>query len=280
VAVSLLVLRGSFHRVEHVLLALTAVFAAYVVSGFLAHPDWAATGKGLVAPTMPLTREAVLIAVATIGTTLAPWGLAFIQSYAVNKRLRIEDLRFERIDVTVGAVLTGVIGLFVVVACAATLHVRGIAVREAGDAAVALEPLAGGFAATLFGLGLLGAALLAAAIVPLSTAYSVSEAVGAPADVNDTLGQAPVFYGTYAALVVLAAAIVLIPGAPLVSILFLSQALNAVLLLPLLAFMRRLGRDPAVMGEHALGRAGRLTTGLAFAMVLVSVGALAVLSIV
>jgi Mn2+/Fe2+ NRAMP family transporter len=278
--VSLLVLRGSFHRVEHVLLALTGVFVAYVISGFLAHPDWTATAKGLVVPGMPLTREAVLVAVATVGTTLAPWGLAFIQSYAVDKRLKIEDLRNERIDVIVGAVLTGVIGLFIVIACAATLHARGISIHDASDAARALEPLAGHLASTVFGFGFVGAALLAAAIVPLSTAYSVSEAFGAPADVNDSLREAPLFYGSFVAMVVLAAALVLIPGAPLVPILFLSQALNAVLLLVLLPLMRRLARDPAVMGQHVMGRAGRLLTGLALALVAVSVGALGVLSVV
>ena len=101
-ACQLLVLRGSFHRVEHILLALSAVFVAYILSGFLAHPDWGATAKGLVVPEMPLTRDAVLVAVATVGTTLAPWGLAFIQSYAVDKRLHVKDLRYERIDVIVG----------------------------------------------------------------------------------------------------------------------------------------------------------------------------------
>jgi Mn2+/Fe2+ NRAMP family transporter len=277
--VSLLVLRGSFHRVEHVLLALTGVFVAYILSGFLAHPDWTATAKGLVVPGMPLTREAVLVAVATLGTTLAPWGLAFIQSYAVDKRLKVADLRNERIDVIVGALLTGVIGLFIVIACAATLHVRGITIHDAGDAARALEPLAGHLAATLFGFGFVGAALLAAAIVPLSTAYSVAEAFGAPCDVNDSLKEAPLFYASFVAMVVLAAALVLIPGAPLVPILFLSQALNAVLLLVLLPFMRRLARDPAVMGAHVIGRAGRLLTGLALALVAVSVGALGVLSV-
>ena len=178
---SILVLRGSFHRVEHILLALSAVFVAYILSGFLAHPDLGATAKGLVVPQMPLTRDAVLVAVATVGTTIAPWGLAFIQSYAVDKRLHIKDLRYERIDVIVGAVLTGVIGLFVVVACAATLHAQGTTINDAGDAARALKPLAGHLASTLFGLGFLGAALLAAAIVPLSTAYSVAESAGAAA---------------------------------------------------------------------------------------------------
>jgi NRAMP (natural resistance-associated macrophage protein)-like metal ion transporter len=280
VAVSALVLRGSFHRVEHVLLVLSAVFVTYFVAGFLARPDWGAAGKGLVVPAIPLTRDALLVAVATVGTTLAPWGLAFIQSYAVNKKLRVEDLRYERVDVVVGAVLTGVIGLFVVVACAATLHRSGARIDDAADAARALEPLAGHAAAALFGLGFVGAALLAASIVPLSSAYSISEALGAPADVDDRLREAPVFYASFAGMVAVAAGIVLVPGAPLVSLLFLTQALNAVLLLALLPFMRRLGSDPAVMGEHALGPGGRWLTGASLAIVALSVAALAVLAIV
>ncbi|MEK6328224.1 MAG: Nramp family divalent metal transporter [Actinomycetota bacterium] len=279
-AVSLLVLRGSFHRVEHVLLALSAVFVSYIVSGVLAHPDWGATAKGLVVPSMPLTRDAALVAVATLGTTLAPWGLAFIQSYAVDKRLTVDDLRYERVDVIVGAVLTGVIGVFVVVACAATLHVQGVEIGDARDAARALEPLAGQLASTLFGLGFLGAALLAASIVPLSTAYSVSEAFGVRGDVNAGFQEARLFYASYEAMVFIAATLVLIPGAPLLSILFLSQALNAILLLVLLPFMRSLGRDPAVMGEHALGRAGLALTGAALVLVATSVAALAVLTVV
>jgi NRAMP (natural resistance-associated macrophage protein)-like metal ion transporter len=277
-AVSLLVLRGSFKYVEHVLLALSAVFVAYIASGFLAHPDWGATVRGTVTPSIPLNREAVLVAVATVGTTLAPWGLAFIQSYAVDKRLKVEDLRYERVDVIVGALLTGVIGLFVVIACAATLHVSGIEVNDASDAARALEPLAGNLAATLFGLGFLGAALLAAAIVPLSTAYSVAEAFGRECDIDDSFAEARVFYASFGAIVVLAAAIVLIPGAPLIPILFLTQALNAVLLLVLLPFMRRLAKSPEVMGEHALGRFGKAITGAVFGLIAASVGTLAVLT--
>ena len=279
VAVALLVLRGSFSRVEHVLLALSAVFVADVISCLLADPDWGAAAQGLVVPTLPLTRDALLVVVATVGTTLAPWGVAFIQSYAVNKRLRVTDLRYERIDVVVGALLTGIIGVFVVVACAATLHVAGIKVEDAADAARALEPLAGGGAATLFGLGFLGAALLALAIVPLSTAYSICEAVGAPADLNDSARQAPLFYASYAGLLALAAALVLIPGAPLITILFATQALNAVLLLALLPFMRRIAADPAVMGPHAAGRGNRLATAVALAVIVISVLALGILAV-
>lgn len=277
--VSLLVLKGSFHRVEHVLLMLSAVFVAYVVSGFLSRPDWGAAAHGLIVPSMPGGRDAVLVAVATVGTTLAPWGLSFIQSYAADKRIPIAELRYERIDVISGAVLTGVIGLFVVVSCAATLHRRGVEIDQASDAAQALAPLAGDLAATLFGLGFVGAALLAAAVVPLSTAYSISEALGRPADVDDTFRQAPTFYVAFAAVVLFASAVVLVPGAPLVPILFLSQALNAVLLLGVLPFLMRLGRDRSVLGAHVLGPVGRCATALAFVLVAGAVVALGVLSV-
>jgi Mn2+/Fe2+ NRAMP family transporter len=278
-AVSLLVLRGSFHRVEHILLALSTVFVSYILSGFLAHPDWGETAKGLVVPSIPANRDAVLVAVAILGTTLAPWGLAFIQSYAVDKRLRVEDLRFEAIDVTVGAVLTGVIGLFIVIACAATLHESGTSIDDASDAARALQPLAGSFASTLFGVGFLGAGLLAAAIVPLSTAYSTAETLGRSDDLDDSFSEAPLFYCTYGLVLCVAAGIVLIPGAPLISLLYLTQALNAVLLLALLPFMRRLAQDPKVMGDHVLGRGARWITGAALALIALSIAALAALTI-
>jgi Mn2+/Fe2+ NRAMP family transporter len=279
IGVTLLVMRGSFHRVEHILLALGAIFATYLISGFLAGPDWGAAARGVVVPSMPFNRAAVLAATATVGTTLAPWGLAFIQSYAVDKRLTPRDLRFERIDVLAGAVMTGVIGFFVVVACAATLHPSGRHIHDAADAAVALQPLAGHLAAALFGVGLLGAALLAASILPLSTAYSVSEAVGVEAALDDRIRDAPVFYGTYALVVVVAVAIVLVPGAPLVRILYLTQALNAVLLLPLLLFIHGITRDRDLMGEHASGRVGAAMAAAVIALLAVCVGALAILSV-
>jgi Mn2+/Fe2+ NRAMP family transporter len=280
VAVALLVLRGSFGGVEHVLLALSAIFAAYVISGFLAQPDWSVAARGLVVPELPGTRHGLLVVVATLGTTLALWGLAFMQSYAVDKQLNVRDLGFERVDVITGAVLTGVIGFFIVVSCAATLHAQGVTIEDASDAARALEPLAGSAAQTLFGLGLVGAALLAAAVVPLSTAYSVAEAAERRADLNDRFRDAPVFYGAYLGSMAIAATIVLIPGAPLIPILFLSQALNAVLLLAILPFLRSLAADRELMGAHALGRWDRLATALVLALVALSVGALLVLSVV
>lgn len=279
VAVSLLVLKGSFRRVEHVLLAISAVFVSYIVSGFLAGPDWGSAAKGMVVPSIPLNRDAVLIAVATVGTTLAPWGLTFIQSYAVDKRLKVKDLKYERIDVAVGAILTGVIGAFVVVACAATIHVAGGSIETAGDAARALEPLAGGLASQLFAFGFLGAALLAVAIVPLATAYSVSETTGGRHDLNDSFSEAKHFYVSYMVVVAVAAAVVMIPGAPLIPILFLSQALNAVLLLAVLPFLWSLSQDREVMAEHAVRGPERVVGGVALVLIALSILALAVFTV-
>jgi Mn2+/Fe2+ NRAMP family transporter len=279
VVVSLLVLRGSFHRVEHYLLALSTVFLAYIASGVLAHPDWGAAIHGLVVPSLPANGATVAIVTATVGTTLAPWGLSFIQSYAVDKKLRTEDLALERVDVITGALLTGVIGFFVVVACAATLHRSGRSIEDAADAAVALEPLAGGAAATLFAVGLIGAALLAASVLPLSTAYSVCEYAGIEAAVDDSFGEAKTFYLTFGAVTLLGALAVLIPGAPLVTILVATQVLNAVLLVPILIAMVGIARDRDLMGRFTIGRASTAAYCITTAIVLSCVAALAVTSI-
>jgi NRAMP (natural resistance-associated macrophage protein)-like metal ion transporter len=270
-AVGLLVLRGSFHRVEHVLLALSSVFVTYIIAGFLAGPDWGEAAKGAVVPSLPGGRETILVIVATVGTTLAPWGLAFIQSYAVDKRLTPRDLRYERVDVVTGAVMTGVIAIFVVVACAATLNSEGVSISNAGDAARALEPLAGAAASDLFAVGFIGAALLAIAIVPLSTAYSMAESRGRPADLDDRFSEARLFYVGYGVVLVLAAALVALPGVPIVPLLYLSQALNAILLLAILPFIRRLAMDPDMMGEHRLGPAARVATAATIFLVAGSV---------
>ena len=274
--VGALVLRGSFHRIEHILLLLSTVFVTYIGAAILAHPDWGAAGRGLVVPHLPFSRTALVLVAGTVGTTLAPWGLAFIQSYAADKKLSVKDLNYERVDVAAGAALTGIIGLFVVVACAATLHATGhTEINDARDAAVALKPLAGRLTSALFGAGLLGAALLAAALVPLSTAYSVSEAAGREAALDDGFRDAPFFYVTFFGMLAIGAGIVLIPGAPLVRILFLTQVLNAALLLPLLVAMRSLGRDERVLGEYRNRRGGDLLALAALAIVSASILALA-----
>lgn len=279
VLVSVLVLRGGFRRVERVLLALSAVFIAYVGAGVLAGPDWGAALHGLVVPTLPTSSDAILICTATLGTTLAPWGLAFIQSYSVDKKLTPHHLGLLRIDVITGAVLTGVIGFFVVISCAATLHAQGISITDASDAAVALEPLAGRIATELFAFGLIGAALLAASILPLSTAYSVSDIAGRPAALDDSFRDAPLFYASFGAVTVIGAGLVLIPGISLVPILVGTQVINAVLLLPLLAYMSGIARDRKLMGDYAAGRGVSSTYLIVIAMISICILALGVLSL-
>ena len=257
IVVSFLVLRGNFGNIERVFFILSAVFVAYIISGFLAHPDWGSAVRGSVVPTMPLTGDAVYIATATLGTTLAPWGLTFIQSYAVDKRLTRDDLRHLRLDVWVGSLLTAIIGFFVIVTCAATLHREGITINDASDAARALKPLAGELAQQLFAVGLIGAALLAASILPLSTAYAISDLTGRPAALDDSPSEAPLFYGTFMAVTVIAAAMILVPGMPLVTVLVASQVLNAVLLLPLMFYMYGISADERLMGEYRSSRVMR-----------------------
>jgi NRAMP (natural resistance-associated macrophage protein)-like metal ion transporter len=279
IVVSVLVLRGGFRGVERVLLALSAIFLAYIGAGLLSKPDWGAAFQGLVTPSLPPTKDALLLATATLGTTLAPWGLAFIQSYAVDKKINPQQLKLLRIDVISGAVLTGVVGFFVVVSCAATLHRNGIAINDASAAARALEPLAGHLAAQLFAIGLVGAALLAASILPLSTAYSVCDVAGRPAGLDDSIREAPLFYGTFGVVTVIGAGLVLIPGIPLVPILVGTQVINAVLLLPLLFYMSGIAQSRTLMGEYAVGKLTASSYWIVIALVIVSIGTLAVLSI-
>ena len=278
-AVSALVLRGNFRNVERVLLILSAVFICYVAAAFFAKPDWGQAFQGAVLPTMPFDKNAMLIATATLGTTLAPWGLSFIQSYVVDKRLTIKDMPYLRLDVWIGALLTGIIGFFVVVTCASTLHQSGVTnITDAAQAAAALKPLAGSFATGLFAIGLIGAALLAASILPLSTAYAVTDLTGQPAALDDSIKEAPLFYGTFGFVTLLAMSLVLIPGAPMVPILVLTQVLNAILLLPLLAFMYGIARDRKLMGEHLASRGMAATYIVAIVLIAICIAALAYFS--
>jgi len=270
--VSFLVLRGSFARVERVFFLVSGVFLAYIIAGFLSHPDWGQAFKGVVTPTMPFTHDAVYIATATLGTTLAPWGLAFIQSYAVDKRLTRDDLKLLRVDVWTGSLLTGIIGFFVIVTCAATLNKQGITIDDASKAAQALKPLAGTLAKDLFAIGLIGAALLAASILPLSTAYSVSDLTGRPAALDDSPKEAPLFYATFGVITSVSAILILIPGAPLITILVITQILNAVLLLPLLIYMFGIARDKRLMGEFVATKTMRNVYALIISIVAIAIG--------
>jgi len=270
--ISALVLRGTFKKAERVFFILSAVFISYVIAGFMAHPHWGSAFHGMVVPSMPFNRDAINIATATLGTTLAPWGLAFIQSYAVDKRLTKADLTLLRADVWVGSALTGIIGFFVIITCAATLNHEHITnITDASQAANALQPLAGALAKDIFAVGIIGAALLAASILPLSTAYSVSDLTGSPAALDDKFRDAPLFYMTFAAITIVAGGLIMIPGISLITILISSQVLNAILLLPLLAYMYGIARDKKLMGEYVAGKRSLLLYGLIIAVIAICV---------
>lgn len=275
-AITLVVVLGSFQRVEGVLLAVSATLSLYLLDGFLARPEWGRVVWHACVPHLPLDHAGWVALAATVGTTLAPWGLAFIQSYAVDKKLRPADLPLERVEVVVGSLLTGVIGLSIAVACAATLHRAGVSADSAEDVALSLEPLAGRFATLLFGGGLLGAAVLAAAVVPIATAYSVAEGIGAPASLSLDAHRFHAFYAVFIGLTVAAVSVVAIPGLPLLPLMVATQVVNAVLLPLHVAALVMLARDPPGAGRSAIGRGMLILGWLGVAAVVVCVAALAV----
>ena len=223
---------------------------------------------------MPADHAGWIAIAATLGTTLAPWGLAFLQSYAVDKKITMANLRWERVDVVIGSLLTGVIGMAIAVACAATLNRAGIHIVEASDAAVALRPLAGSFATLLFGVGLLGASLLAAAIVPLATAYSMAEGVGAPASLDLDSTRFQFFYAAFVVLTVAAASVVSIPGLPLIALIYSSQVVNAVILPFHAIALVLLARNAGIMGDARIGRGNQVAAWVSIALIVACVGAL------
>jgi Mn2+/Fe2+ NRAMP family transporter len=272
--ISLVVVLGSFHRIERVLLVISSTLALYIVDGILAAPDWSEVWHNSVVPHMPVDNLGWIAIAATLGTTLAPWGLAFIQSYAVDKKITVANLRWERVDVVIGSVLTGVIGLAIAVACAATLNRAGIHINDASDAAVALRPLAGSFATVLFGVGLLGASLLAAAIVPIATAYSIAEGIGAPASLDLDSRHFQYFYAAFVGLTVAAASVVSLPGLPLIPLIYTSQVVNAVLLPLHVIALQLLARDATIMGEARTGMPSLITGWISIALIVACIAAL------
>lgn len=272
--IAVVVVFGSFHRVERVLLVVSSTLALYMVDGLLAGPDWGAVARGSLVPHLPTTSPGWVALAATLGTTLAPWGLAFLQSYAVDKKISMAALRWERVDVVVGSVLTGIIGLAIAVACAATLHRTGAHITDAADAAVALRPLAGQFATVLFGAGLLGASLLAAAVVPIATAYSIAEAVDVPASLDLDARHFQWFYATFIGLVVAAVGVVSLPGLPLIPLIYSSQVVNAVLL-PLHVIALQVLANGAQGGEARQGPVARALGWVSIVLVIACIAALA-----
>ena len=246
---------GNYSRVQYFFVAVgVAVSAAYVISAFMANPDWAQAAQSMLHPQLSSSPAYWLAVVGTVGTTITPWGQAFIQSYVADKGLHEDDLPASRLDVFAGALLTNVIAGFIVVACAATLYANGITISSAADAAKALEPFAGPAATVIFALGLLGASFLGLGVVPMTSAYTTCEAFGWETGVDWNWREAPAFYGLLAFFIGFAALFVMIPGLPLIQVMFLAQVLNALLLPFILVFVMLLARDQKIMGNLASGR--------------------------
>jgi len=189
-----------------------------------------------------------------VGTTIAPWMQFYQQAAVVEKRIDVDELRYTRIDVVMGCIVTDVVAFSIVMACAATLHKQGIAIQTADQAALALAPLAGRYASWLFAFGLFNASLFAAAILPLSTAYYVTESFGWESGLDRKWHEARQFYWLFTGILVVSGAVVLLPQLPLIKIMLVSQIVNGVLLPFILIFMLRLANDPRLMGEHRNGR--------------------------
>ncbi len=244
-----LVLKASYDRIEKVFLALCVTFVSYIISGVIINPPWETVLVTSVIPSFARDAEFLTMAIGVIGTTITPWGQFYVQASVVDKGITAKDYRYTFWDVMIGAFFTWLIAFFIIVATAATLYANNISIDTAKDAAIALAPLAGKYASMLFSFGLLGASMLAAFILPLSTAYAVCEAFGFEHGVSKTREEAPVFFGLYTLLIVLGAGLVLLPGVSLYHIMLTSQVVNGVLLPPILVFMVLIANNKTIMGK-------------------------------
>jgi Mn2+/Fe2+ NRAMP family transporter len=249
-----MVVFGSYKSVEKAFLIACLLYLAYPISGLLSKPDWRVALEGTIRPTMPLNLAGISMMVGIVGTTIAPWMQFYLQSSIVEKKIKLSEYGKSRLDVIVGSIFAVVVAAFIVIACAATLNKAGVTeVRSGADAALALAPLAGRFAWVLFALGLANASLFAASILPLATAYSVCEGLGLEAGVDRTFGEAPEFYWLYTVIILLSAGIILLPGAPLLTIILVSQVMNGVLLPFILVYMLLLVNKKSLMGSYTNG---------------------------
>ncbi|HWQ15407.1 MAG TPA: Nramp family divalent metal transporter [Roseiflexaceae bacterium] len=272
----LLITRGSYERVERIFLTLTLAFLAYVGAAFLARPDWGQVLERTLRPQLYADPGYLHLLIALIGTTISPYMQLYVQSSVVEKGVTPANYRYTRFDVVVGTIAAGLVSAFIIIATAATLHPRGVRIETAADAALALEPVAGALAQELFGLGLLGASLLAAGVLPLTTTYMLSEALGFERGVSRSWREAPAFMGLFTALLALGALLALIPGLPLIRVLVGVYVLNGALLPVELFAILRLAGDRELMGPHAnRGWYNLLAWAIALAVSLLSLALIA-----
>ena len=248
-----LVVKGSYRRVERIFLIMSLVFLGYIISAFQAGPEWSTVAREMVRPRFSLDSAYIYTLIALIGTTISPYMQVFVQSSVVEKGVTEEDYPLTRADVWVGTVFAISIAFFIVISTAATLHKYGIEIETAADAAQALAPLAGPYAKFLFAIGLFGASMLAAGVLPLATAYSISEALGFEKGVSRSFREAPIFLGIFTFLIAVGALVAIVPGLPLFHVLIVTQFINGLLLPVLLTAILRLASNRELMGAYANG---------------------------
>jgi len=280
VGIWFLVVKGSFKVVERVFLALSAIYITYVISGLMSNADWTKVLHDTVAPTFHADPDFMFLAIAVIGTTIAPWMQFFLQASVVDKGVRVENYVYQKWDVYVGSFLTDVVSFFIIVAAGTIIYpelVHHPALLQAGitepaQAAAALKPVAHGYARILFAIGLFNASLLAAAVLPLSTAYTYSEAFGWEIGISRKFKEAPIFYGIYTFCILFGAMVVLFAGRELVALMIRAQAVNGILLPVILIFMLKLINRKEIMGVFTNSRVYNIVVW-AMAIVLIAMTA-------
>lgn len=269
--VSWLVVKGTYRLVERIFLGASLFYIVYLVSAFLAGPTWPTVLRQTVRPNFHIERDYITMLITLVGTTIAPWMQFYIQASVVDKGVRRQAYGYVKFDVWLGSVVASAVAFFIIVACGATLNTHGVRIETAEQAAMAIEPFAGQYATLLFALGLLNASLFSAAIVPLSTAYAVCEGLGWDTGIDRTFHEAPGFFSIYLSMVGAGALLILWPRAPLITIMYLSQTLNGILLPAVLVFMLLLVNDRTIMGARVNSPAHNLIAwGTAFLMVMLT----------
>lgn len=247
----LLVVKGTYRFVEKIFLWACLFYITYIISGFMSRPQWAEVARHTLIPMIPATNIVpyIIMLIGLIGTTIAPWMQFYLQSSIVEKGVKLEEYKYSKWDVIMGSIIVNIVAFFIILTSAVIFMTNGH-VETVKDAAMALTPLAGKYATYLFAFGLLNASIFAASILPLSTAYSVCEGIGFESGVNKKFREAPQFYTIYTLLIILGAGVIMIPGISLITVLYLSQVINGILLPFILIYMLLLVNNKKIMGKH------------------------------
>jgi NRAMP (natural resistance-associated macrophage protein)-like metal ion transporter len=269
ILVWVMVIKGSYKQVEKVFLLACVFYVSYVVSGVLVKPDWSDVLDNFIRPRLSMAPAEMGMLIGLVGTTIAPWMQFYLQASIVEKGICIEDYKFARWDVIVGSVGVQVVAFFIILVCAETLYKNGIRIETAKDAALSLAPLAGKYCTYLFAFGLVNASLFSASILPLSTTYLICEGLGWETGIDKKFVEAPEFYGFYSLMIFLGAGIILLPGMPLIEIMYVSQVVNGIVLPVVLVFILLLVNDKKLMSNYTNGPVFNILAWLTSAVMIV-----------